>query len=239
MENSNFWKLSYGPFFAMYFGFPIIHDVIPGCLYFESDDWFALLGLYAIGVLIALPMFALLRKSTKSQFKSTAWQYGGAVLLTAIQMAVLISFWFESTYLYLASAIIMGISCVFILVGGRKAEIFKDRNSGAFYCIRGGKAYPVHESELSKYQSKISDANIPVFDFASASLSSFDSNTSGFSVNSVTDGFTSNDYKTGMEINPSSGMPMVGGISGLDVHGNSWGTSFNEPSNTYDPGRGY
>ncbi|KAI3491994.1 hypothetical protein L1887_43537 [Cichorium endivia] len=28
-------------------------------------------------------------------------------------------------------------------------------------------------------------------------------------------------------------MPMVGGISGLDIHGNSWGTNFNEPSNTY------
>ncbi|WP_085952535.1 MULTISPECIES: hypothetical protein [unclassified Citrobacter] len=47
------------------------------------------------------------------------------------------------------------------------------------------------------------------------------------------------DFKQDTVINPSSGMPMTGGISGLDIHGNSWGTNFNEPSNTYDPSRGY
>lgn len=46
-------------------------------------------------------------------------------------------------------------------------------------------------------------------------------------------------FSNGITVNPASGMPMVGGISGLDIHGNSWGTNFNEPSNTYDPNRGY
>lgn len=40
-------------------------------------------------------------------------------------------------------------------------------------------------------------------------------------------------------VNPSSGLPMIGGFSGLDIHGNSFGTNFNEPTNSTDSTRGY
>lgn len=40
-------------------------------------------------------------------------------------------------------------------------------------------------------------------------------------------------------VNPSSGLPMIGGFSGLDIHGNSFGTNFNEPTNSNEPTRGY
>jgi hypothetical protein len=67
-------------------------------------------------------------------------------------------------------------------------------------------------------------------EFSSSDVTGFDVSSS---VQSVNHSFSNTD----LIINPTSGMPMVGGISGLDVHGNSWGTNFNEPSSTYDPNR--
>ncbi|UXY13555.1 hypothetical protein N7922_24705 (plasmid) [Kosakonia sp. ML.JS2a] len=29
-------------------------------------------------------------------------------------------------------------------------------------------------------------------------------------------------------VNPANGLPMIGGVSGMDVEGNSWGTNYNE-----------
>ncbi|WP_285112603.1 hypothetical protein [Leclercia adecarboxylata] len=239
MKKSNHWKLVYLPVFAVYFSFPIIRDVIPGYEYYEMDDWLTLAGLYLIGIVVALPVLLLLKMTAIERFKSSTWRYVGALLMTAMQIAVLISFWHQSNYLYISSAIMMGVSCVIIGIGIQKVELFKDQSTGAFYRVADGKKYPISEDELERYRSKFADGRAPIVQILSDSSNGSDSNFSVFPLSSVSDGSASNDYNTGMAINPSSGMPMVGGISGMDVHGNSWGTNFNEPSNTYDPNRGY
>jgi len=75
--------------------------------------------------------------------------------------------------------------------------------------------------------------------WSSNSISGFDHSSSVIPLSYTSSSLTHSDYNSGITINPSTGMPMVGGISGLDIHGNSFGTNFNEPSSTYDPNRGY
>lgn len=51
----------------------------------------------------------------------------------------------------------------------------------------------------------------------------------------VSDGFDSNDsgstydMNDPMAINPANGLPMIGGQGGIDIHGNTYGSSFNDP----------
>lgn len=108
--------------------------------------------------------------------------------------------------------------------------ILRDENTGRLYVSRDGVVQP-----LADYDSQyMFTEDMKIVNF-SGGEASFQYN--GFSIPL---NISSNDaFEHGLVVNPSSGMPMTGGISGLDIHGNSWGTNFNEPSNTYDPSRGY
>lgn len=114
----------------------------------------------------------------------------------------------------------------------RENTILKDKNTGHFYFVSGGNARVLSDKEA---QSCITNG-MKVADFSSSFVIDYAGNAAVIPVASYS---SNTDFNQGVLVNPTSGMPMVGGISGLDVHGNSWGTNFNEPSSTYDPNRGY
>ncbi|HEM7419294.1 hypothetical protein QNN86_20590 [Citrobacter sp. C348] len=108
--------------------------------------------------------------------------------------------------------------------------ILRDEETGRLYVSRGGMVQPLADNDTQYILTE--DMKIVNF---SGGETSFQNNGFSIPLNS-----SSNDaFDHGLVVNPASGMPMAGGISGLDIHGNSWGTNFNEPSNTYDPNRGY
>ncbi|NCH89943.1 hypothetical protein EHJ13_21265 [Cronobacter dublinensis] len=108
----------------------------------------------------------------------------------------------------------------------RKApDVFRDSATGQYYRYEKEGLTVLTEIEANSIAVSRNISSIPSFSLENTNL-------------------ISNSYGVGGEnisINPSSGLPMNGGISGLDVNGNSWGTNFNDPSsnNPYDPNRGY
>lgn len=108
----------------------------------------------------------------------------------------------------------------------KNATILKDENNGRFYVVSNGVTHMLPDNEVQCLS--ISDNKFISFSGSQMSIHDINLNTS-----------FNDSFSNGITVNPTSGMPMVGGISGLDIHGNSWGTNFNEPSNTYDPNRGY
>ncbi|MDV0787456.1 hypothetical protein VC623_22885 [Citrobacter amalonaticus] len=113
----------------------------------------------------------------------------------------------------------------------RDNTLLKDEDTGRLYVVRNGRVHTLDDHEAQR----VCMNDMKIISFSDSQLSIQGSNISSFTQNSSFNDSFSNE----ITVNPASGMPMVGGISGLDIHGNSWGTNFNEPSNTYDPNRGY
>jgi hypothetical protein len=232
--------IAYIPVFVMYFGFPLIRDVLPFHQDYSYEDWMALGGIYAVGALIASPFLYLLIKASNDDSKFGLHTYKGGITATALQFICLYSFWSYSVQLYISMAICMVIMSVIYSYTAKKNNLILDKDTGSLYRVRGYKAYRLEDEELERSKADIAGRNIQIGVFSSSSISGFDGNSSVIPVSfSSTSSSTDCGYNSGIIINPSSGMPMVGGVSGLDIHGNSWGTNFNEPSNTYDPNRGY
>lgn len=236
MLRANLCKISYIPVFGIYAVLPIIHDVLPYHKDYRSEDWLALAGMYALGMLISLPLFFLLKKGDQSVYRgSCSSVVRRAMLSTFLQLSCLYFFWENSVYLYLSISVAMGISAALFGIRRKGLNLMKDKDTGNLYEVRGNKAYKLTDAEASGYQAGIFGKGISLAEFSSSQFSVLDTNSSVLPVM----GLSNTDFNQSIAINPSSGMPMVGGISGLDTHGNSWGTNFNEPSNTYDPNRGY
>ncbi|MHA1163755.1 hypothetical protein [Enterobacter ludwigii] len=132
------------------------------------------------------------------------------------------------------SALIAGIAVqslmAFIFVGMelrslpyRENDIRKGVHTGMLYALRSGTDHQLSSNEAQ------------VLNFPEEVVNVRNSEINIMPINSPSNAYCDH----GVTVNPSSGMPMIGGMSGLDIHGNSWGTNFNEPSNTYDPNRGY
>ena len=226
MLKANLCRISFIPVFSIYAAIPIIHDVMPNHNRYYSEDWIALAGMYVLGTLISLPLFYLLKKADKSGSGVSIASLFPRLLTSILAQVICLYFlWENSIYLY-------------VLFGaGRKGlNLLKDKDTGNIYEIRGSKAYRLSDEEAVRYQTSMSGKGIALAEFSSSQYSGLDTNSSVLPINF---GPSHTDINQGIAINPSSGMPMVGGISGLDIHGNSWGTNFNEPSNTYDPNRGY
>lgn len=232
-------RLLYAPFVLLYFSGIITHDVLPNLSNLDVR-WIGYLMLFfIIGVAAILPGVMIVLSVEMRKVEINAGLCMRFALGTCAFFISYFYFWNDWSSFYISLVISIYISLIGMIIlrkDCRKQQaILRDKMSGDLYKIRAGKAYRLSDDEAKKYQSN----NIPAYDFSSGSLSGSDSNFTVIPLSSVSDGSASNDYNTGIAINPSSGMPMVGGISGMDVHGNSWGTNFNEPSNTYDPNRGY
>ena len=165
-----------------------------------------------------------------------------ATLLFNTLLAVLLTFLVEFVGNDTESALIAGIAVhsliAFIFVGVvlrpityKDNTLLKDEDDGRVYVIRNGRAHVLTDNEAQL----ISTTDNKIISFSGSQIGIQDGGITNIPLNtSFNDSFSN-----GIPVNPASGMPMVGGISGLDIHGNSWGTNFNEPSNTYDPNRGY
>lgn len=126
-----------------------------------------------------------------------------------------------------------------VIVVGKQSVIMRDSDTGALYRISRMKAHRLSENEVNKYWAVESNNLNSLKEFSSNSVTGFNSNSPTIVLPYGSNDFNSSDFNHGIHINLSSGSPMVGGISGHDISGNSWGTNFNEPTNTYDPNRGY
>lgn len=232
MLKANLCRISYIPVFILYAALPLFHDVMPNHNGYYSEDWIALAGMYALGSLISLPLFYLLKKADKNgvgvPISSLFLR-----LLTSIsaQLICLYSLWENSIYLYLSMSVVMVLSAVLFASRRMGFNLLKDKDTGDIYELRGSKAYRLTDTEVTGFGK-----GVMLAEFSSSQYSTQDSTSTVIPINFNS---SNTDINQGIAINPSSGMPMVGGISGMDIHGNSWGTNFNEPSNTYDPNRGY
>lgn len=230
-------RISYIPVFSLYAVLPLFHDVMPNHNGYYSEDWIALAGMYALGTLISLPLFYLLKKADKSGVGvSTTSLFLRLLASISAQLICLYSLWENSIYLYLSMSVVMVLSAVLFAAGRKGFNLLKDKDTGSIYEVRGSKAYRLSDAEAAGYRTTMFGKGAALAEFSSSQYSGLDSNSTVIPVNFIS---SVTDINQGIAINPSSGMPMVGGISGLDIHGNSWGTNFNEPSNTYDPDRGY
>lgn len=117
--------------------------------------------------------------------------------------------------------------------------IVKEKDTGVLYRIKGGKLHRLSEIEVKEYIRVSDNSAYPLKEFSLSTIVGTDSSASVIPLTYGSNDVSNPDFNHVMDINPSSGLPMIGGMSGLDIHGNSWGTNFNEPSNTYDPNRGY
>lgn len=239
MTKGSFRKISFIPVFVMYFGFPLIRDVLPYHNDYSLQDWLALGGMYAIGLLIATPLLYLLIKTSGVISKSRLSLYGSILVASTIQMACMYLFWDSATTLYILMVLIMAMMSVIYAYASKNTYLICDKDTGNFYRIKGNKAYRIANEDIERYKANVSGQYIPMSIFSSNSISGFDHSSSVIPLSYTSSSLTHSDYNSGVTINPSTGMPMVGGISGLDIHGNSFGTNFNEPSSTYDPNRGY
>lgn len=167
-----------------------------------------------------------------------------ATLLLYTMLAVLLIFLVGFVGNDTESALIAGIAVhtliAFIFAGVilrpvtyRDNTLMRDEDTGRLYVIRNGNAHTLADHEAQH----VSMNDMKIISFSGSQMSMQDTNISSFPLNSYSS--FNHSFSNGITVNPASGMPMVGGISGLDIHGNSWGTNFNEPSNTYDPVRGY
>lgn len=237
MLKANICKISYIPVFSIYAFLPIIHDVIPYHNGYDSEDWLALIGMYALGMLISLPLYYVLSKADQSAYHATFNSVAKRALISIFFLSMcMYFFWESSVYLYLSMSAVMGLSTALFGVRRKGLNLIKDKDTGNVYEVRGSKAYKLTNAELAGFKTGMFGKEITLSEFSSSQYSGIDSSLSVLPIDNSSGGAISNHVIT---INPTSGMPMVGGISGLDIHGNSWGTNFNEPSNTYDPNRGY
>ena len=237
MSKTKLCRIFYIPVFSLYAALPVFHDVMPYHNGYNSEDWIALAGMYALGMLVSSPLYYLLKKADKTVGRESFASLIVRVLTSiCLQIICMYFFWENSIFLYLSMSTVMVLSVGVFGVGRTGLNLRKDKDTGNIYEIRGGKTYRLSDAQAAAYRSDIFDKEVTLAEFSSSQYSGLDMSSPAAPVN-----YSANnvDFNQGVTINPSSGTPMVGGMSGLDIHGNSWGTNFNEPSNTYDPNRGY
>ncbi|EDV0839718.1 hypothetical protein OY10_004589 [Salmonella enterica subsp. enterica serovar Havana] len=156
----------------------------------------------------------------------------------AVSLTFLVGYVGNDTESALIAGIAVHLLIAFIFTGVvlrpvtyRDNTLLKDEDTGKLYVFRNGRVHTLADHEARN----VCMNDMKIISFSDSQLSIQSSSISSFSQNSS----FNDSFSDGITVNPASGMPMVGGISGLDIHGNSWGTNFNEPSNTYDPDRGY
>ncbi|MGP8941338.1 hypothetical protein V1605_26490 (plasmid) [Enterobacter soli] len=140
MIKGNLSKIAYFPVLMIYAGLPLVHDVIPYHRVYNSEDWFALAGMYVLGTLIAFPLLYLLRKSDKNGYGNSVNSIIPRVFITVLmQLVCLYLLWNEPAYLYLSMAVIMGASAVIFGYGKKGLNLLRDKDTGHLYEIRGAK----------------------------------------------------------------------------------------------------
>ena len=213
MLKANLCRISYIPVFSIYAVIPIIHDVMPNHSRYYSEDWIALAGMYVLGTLISLPLFYLLKKADKSGNSVSIASHFPRLLTSILAQVICLYFlWENAIYLYLSMSTVMVLSAALFGAGRKGLNLLKDKDTGNIYEIRGSKAYRLSDEEAVRYQTSMCGKGIVLAEFSSSQYSGLDTNSSVLPINF---GPSHTDINQGIAINPSSGMPMVGGISGV------------------------
>lgn len=236
-------RLIYSPFLLLYAMGPLVHDIIPYQfkLNLRVIGGFSLL--YLIGLVSLLPIYMLIRNVEKKRLRIRR-----SIVLRMIASLSFFSvpyfvFWGDWSLFYISLVLSVYASLVCMIAWrkdvSKRVTLLRDSDTGNYYRVKGGLAYRLSDNEVSELKGRFAGRHFPVVEFASTEIIGFDNQSNVIPVNSGASSYNHSEISTGMYVNPSSGMPMIGGISGIDIHGNSWGTNFNEPSNHYDPNRGY
>lgn len=195
--------------------------------------------LNSLAFLIYVAIYFSLKRS-KLKCSTSLVTYTSLVLLACLGGLVATVGEDRETALICGIAIHSVLAFVFVFVCGAKIsknQYFFDKDSGKYFKVKDGR---FHELTNEQVQS-IPNLGLIATEsykghFASVGMSN---DLSSNEINAHV--YTGSISGTDNYINPSSGLPMQGGMSGLDVAGNSWGTNFNDPTNhqPYDSTRGY
>ncbi|QMM55146.1 hypothetical protein HVX06_21655 (plasmid) [Enterobacter sp. RHB15-C17] len=236
-------KLLYAPSLILYAMGPLIHDVLPNLSSIGLHGWGSIALLYLFGMVAIVPAFFVVKA-----FESRTIKIRPDSILRLMAGIGIFSipyqfFWGDWAVFYISLVGSLYAFLLCMIVGRRDClkpvTILRDRDTGNYYSIKGGNAHLLSQQDINQYVSGSPGKKIRSFEFSSNEISGFDSHSPVIPLSFGLSSNTNHDYNSGIIVNPSTGMPMIGGMSGLDIHGNSWGTNFNEPSSTYDPNRGY
>lgn len=235
----------YFPLFVSYGLGPVVHDVVPylSKLDLSSIGYFALL--YFVGFIALVPVMLIVRKVEKDKLDVTTWIAFRMIAGVSIFAIPYIGFWSDWPLFYISLTVSFYASFLCLIAFRkdivRKKSFLKDNSTGKLYKVKRGKAYLLTEREAEDIHLGRNGESIAVMEFSSSGIVGFDSQSPVFSFNHSSNNFSFDNHAAGITINPASGMPMIGGISGMDIQGNSWGTNFNDPTThqSYDPNRGY
>ncbi|WGC22764.1 hypothetical protein NFL61_22950 (plasmid) [Enterobacter ludwigii] len=236
-------KAIYSPLLIMYAIGPLMHDVIPlhSEIGLERGLYFTLF--YLVALIAILPILLFVRKLEPKTISLTL----GITLRMAIGLCVFlvpyVLLWSDWSLFHISLLIALYVSFLSMVAFrtelSKQSSFLKNSATGSYYKIVDGKPYRLTEGEVDELRANSPARLEYVRELNLCSLDGNELHRNESNLINHSDTYGNPDPNYGLVVNPTSGMPMVGGISGLDVHGNSWGTNFNEPSNTYDPNRGY
>jgi|GEM_PF-771738 len=230
----------YMPIITGYFIIPLIHDVFKYSAMYKSSDWLSLVIIYVVGIMISLPVLYLAFKMETRVSERRAGWYLRMLLCYVSSGALLVLSWGSGSALYSCLPLIIVLTFLIMTIGRKEIKspttILRDVNTSALYEIRNGMPYLLSPEKNRAFLS--APGKFEVVDVSNFNTSDKSYVTSGLLESQTS---YSGDLGGTTYINPSSGLPMNGGMSGVDVAGNSWGTNFNDPSHntSYDPNRGY
>lgn len=236
-------KTIYYPFLIIYAVGPLLHDVIPhlSIIGLERGGYFSLF--YFVALIATLPIVFFIKRVESKTINLSPSIISRMALGLGVFVVPYVLFWSDWALFHISLLIALYVSFL-SLVSFRKglsgrSSLLKDSATGSYYMTVNGKPYRLTEKRVEEIRASNAAQIEYAQEFNPDSLDTFKQFSNESSFIKYPDSYSSNDANGGIDINPASGSPMVGGISGLDIHGNSWGTNFNEPSNTYDPNRGY
>ncbi|MGZ0753216.1 hypothetical protein [Kluyvera sichuanensis] len=255
-------RIAYISLISVYLLAPLIHDVIPGYPDLKTNDWVALLGIYALGCIAALPMLFQFIKSGDRKTKHVKFFYFRWAFCLLIQITSIISFWNNSLALYVSLPLVILLSA-FIMsfhkaVKLANARVYRDDESGSLYFVGPDFTRKLSKDESAAFRNKVLDVDIPLFSLGVSGLThEFGSPVEDMIINPssglpMVNGFGGVDVggntwgndnlHSGFSVNPTSGLPMDGINTGIDMDGNSWGTTssgFSGMNSPFDSDRGY
>lgn len=215
---------------GIYFSFFLIMQIKFGhSLFFKS----LVVSIFA-NCLYALLFFMIKRSGEEAKSEVNIVVRATLVLAICLVFLVFICNDDSDTILIGGTAIHSILAFISLMYSTRKmngGKVIKDSKTGQLIRVRNGQYTPLTSEDRSGYIAPCENAQTAGSSIVSAS---------GVSCSSPLSPSGSGYPSTQTCINPSSGLPRTGGMSGLDVAGNSWGTNFNDPTsnNTYDPNRG-
>ncbi|WP_105699979.1 hypothetical protein [Cronobacter dublinensis] len=230
-------SILYAPLLLMFFGVPLIHDLIPNSAVYKGEDWLAFLLIYVVGFIFASPLFYLIFKveaKTVELTKRAAICFGFCILIITF---VVITCWNKTGILYVGLALTM-LASYLVMYFGRtdltvRKLIVRDKDTGAMYKVERGHMSQMTPNEIADFNARALSRSVNLVEISPSKMEGLDTFTA----------FTAdNGHPVSLYLNPANGLPMIGGTSGLDINGNTWGTNFNDPSayhSSFDPHRGY